>query len=50
MRKRTSELLELIDNEYISAEEIVIMCMKYMSEDDVADMMEGILRCIDGRR
>jgi len=40
MRKRTSELLELMDNGYITAEEIVCMCMKYMSEDDVADMMD----------
>lgn len=39
MRKRTSELLELMDNGYITAEEIVCMCMQYMSEDDVADMM-----------
>ena len=40
MRKRTSELLELMDNGYITAEEIVCMCMSYMSEDDVADMMD----------
>lgn len=39
MRKRTSELLEMMDNGFITAEEIVCMCMKYMSEDDVADMM-----------
>ena len=39
MRKRTCELLELMDNGYITAEEIVCMCMQYMDEDDVADMM-----------
>ena len=47
MRKRTSELLELMDNGFITAEEIVIMCLKYLSEDDVADMMHinEILEC-----
>ena len=40
MRKRTCELLELMDNGYITAEEIVCMCMAYMDEDDVADMMD----------
>lgn len=40
MRKRTSELLELMDNGFMTAEEIVCMCMQYMSEDDVADMMD----------
>ena len=40
MRKRTSELLELMDDGYITAEEIVIMCLEYLSEDDVADMMD----------
>ena len=47
MRKRTSQLLDLMDNGYITAEEIVIMCLKYLSEDDVADMMQinEILEC-----
>ena len=39
MRKRTSELLELMDNGYITAEQIVCMCMQYMSEDQVEEMM-----------
>ena len=39
MRKRTSELLELMDNGFITAEEIVCMCMNYMSEDAVEEMM-----------
>lgn len=47
MRLRTSQLLDLMDNGFITAEEIVIMCLKYMSEDDVADMMDinEILEC-----
>lgn len=47
MRKRTSQLLELMDDGFITAEEIVIMCLKYMNEDDVADMMDinEILEC-----
>lgn len=47
MRKRTSQLLDLMDNGYITAEEIVIMCLKYLSEDDVAEMMDinEILEC-----
>ena len=40
MRKRTSELLELLDNGFITAEEIVILCLKFMTEDDVAEMMD----------
>lgn len=39
MRKRTSELLELMDNGFISAEQIVCMCMNYMSEAEVEEMM-----------
>ena len=41
MRKATSQLLELMDNGYVDAETIVMWCMNYMSEDDVADMMES---------
>lgn len=39
MRKRTSELLELMDNGFITAEQIVCMCMQYMSETQVEEMM-----------
>lgn len=39
MRAKTHELLEMMDEGLISAEQIVLMCVQYMSEDDVADMM-----------
>ena len=39
-REFTSYLLESIDEGYISAQAVVEMCLNYMSEDDVRDMME----------
>jgi len=38
-RQQTNYLLELIDSGLISAEDVVTMALKYMSEDEVADMM-----------
>jgi hypothetical protein len=38
-RKQTNYLLELIDSGMIDAEDVVTMALKYMSEDEVADMM-----------
>ena len=38
-RKNTNYLLELIDSGLISAEDVVTMALKYMSEDEVTDMM-----------
>ena len=32
--------LELIEEGIVSAEDMVTMCVKYMSVDDVADMMD----------
>ena len=40
MREKTNELLEMIENEEISKDTVIMACVKYMSEDDVADMME----------
>lgn len=37
-RKTTNKLLELIDEGMIPARDVVTMCLKWMSEDDVADM------------
>ncbi len=31
----------LLDHGFISAQDAVIMCLKYMSQDDVADMMHA---------
>ena len=42
-RKQTNYLLELIDSGMIDAQAVVMMALKYMSEDEVADMM----RCND---
>jgi hypothetical protein len=38
-RKQTNYLLELIDSGMLSADDVVTMALKYMSEDEVADMM-----------
>lgn len=34
------EALELVENGYVSAEDMLIMALKYMSTDDVADMLD----------
>jgi hypothetical protein len=39
-RQYTNQLIDMIDNGLISDEFVVTMCLKYMSEDDVKDMME----------
>lgn len=39
MRTQTNRLFQMMDEGLISAESIVEMCLGYMSEDDVADMM-----------
>jgi len=38
MREATNRLLELLDHGMISPDAVVTACLKYMSEDDVADM------------
>jgi hypothetical protein len=43
MRTQTTKLIEMMDEGLISAESVAEMCLAYMSEDDVADMM----RCND---
>jgi hypothetical protein len=40
MRNESNRLLEMMDDGLLSAEDIVMMCVKYMTEDDVADMMD----------
>ncbi len=32
--------LELVDNGMVSAEEMLTMCLKYMSTDEVSDMLD----------
>ncbi len=39
MRTQTTKLIAMMDEGLISAEAVAEMCLAYMSEDDVADMM-----------
>ena len=34
------EALDLVENGLVSAENMLTMCLKYMSTDDVADMLD----------
>ena len=38
-RKYTNQLLEMVDNGELDARQALLMCVKYMSEDEVADMI-----------
>jgi hypothetical protein len=38
-REYTNRLLEMVDEGLLDARQVVLMCVKYMSEDEVADMM-----------
>ena len=40
-RQETNRLLEMIDEGLLDPKEGVTMCVKYMSEDEVADMMDA---------
>ena len=33
--------LELVENGYVSTEDLLTMCLKYMSTDDVEDMLDA---------
>lgn len=37
-RKATNKLLEMIDENMLNKDLVIMACLKYMSEDDVADM------------
>ena len=39
-RENTEKLLTMIEEGLLDPTEVVTMCVKYMSEDDVADMMD----------
>jgi len=41
MRTQTTKLLAMMDEGLISAEMVAEMCLAYMSEDEVADMMRS---------
>lgn len=40
-RKFTNKLLDLIEENILDPKDVVIMCLKYMSEDDVEDMCKS---------
>ena len=39
-REYTGKLLELIEDGMLDRDTVIMACVKYMSEDDVKDMME----------
>lgn len=39
-RKYTNKLYQMIEDGLISKDYVITACLKYMSEDDVKDMME----------
>lgn len=41
MREYTTILLQAIDDGIVEAKDVVLMAMKYMSEDEVHDMMDA---------
>ena len=41
VRKSTDRLLEMIDDHVISPYDAVVMCLKWMSEDDVKEMCKA---------
>lgn len=40
-RKFTNKLYEMIDDGLLDKDTVIMACLKYMSEDEVKDMMEA---------
>jgi Asp-tRNA(Asn)/Glu-tRNA(Gln) amidotransferase B subunit len=40
-RQTTNRLLDLMDQGVLSAQMVAEMCLQYMSEDDVSDMVQA---------
>ena len=40
-REYTSRLLEMVEDGMLDKDTVIMACVKYMSEDDVKDMMEA---------
>ena len=40
-REYTNKLLELVEDGLLDRDTVIMACIKYMSEDDVKDMMES---------
>ena len=41
MREKTDRLLEMIEEGLLDSKEVVIMCVKWMSDIDVGEMMDA---------
>ncbi len=41
VRKTTNKVLEMIDEGLLNPKDIVMMCLKWMSEDDVKEMCKA---------
>ena len=39
-REYTNKLLEMVEQGLLDRDNVIMACVKYMSEDDVRDMME----------
>ena len=39
-REYTTKLLEMVEEGILDRDNVIMACVKYMSEDDVRDMME----------
>lgn len=39
-RQYTNKILEMIEEGLLNKDDVIMACVKYMSEDDVKDMME----------
>ena len=39
VRQKTNKLLEMIEEGLLDRDTVILACVSYMSEDDVADMM-----------
>lgn len=40
-RQYTNQLLEMIEDGLLDKDNVIMACVKYMSEDDVRDMMKA---------
>lgn len=40
-REHTNKLLEMIEEGLLNPDTVILACLKYMSEDEVKDMMEA---------
>ena len=49
-RAKTNRLIELLDEGMLSYEDVCLLCLQYMSEDDVSDMIDDndLTELVDG--